>query len=329
MNKSTLKIHSTSALQSLCVALFTFNAWAADQYPTRPVRFILPFPPGGPTDVIARHFGQQLGEALGQQVVPDNRPGAAGIVGCEMAARAAPDGQTLLLGAVGNLAINPHLYAKLPYDPLRDFAPVSQLTATPYVLVVSTTIAPRTVKELIALAKAKPGQLNFASGGVGTGNHFSGELFKLRAGVDLIHVPYKGGNQALGDVIAGQIQMMFVSLLPALPHVKSGRLRALGVTTLMRSPAAPDVPTVAEAGVPGFETSSWHGVLVPVQTPRAIIQRLHAALAAIARQPATKDMMAAQGTDTIGSTPEAFARFIAAESDKWRDVIRKTGIKAD
>ncbi len=318
------------------IGLLAMLAWtmpvmaaAADQYPQRPIRFILPFPPGGPTDVIARQFGQKLGEALGQQVVPDNRSGAAGIVACEMAARALPDGQTLLLGAVGNLAINPHLYAKLPYDPARDYAPVSQLTATPYVLVVMAALPARNVKELVALAKAKPGQLNFASGGVGTGNHFSGELFKLATGIEIVHVPYKGGNQAMGDVLAGQVQMMFVNLLPALPQVKAGKLRALGVTAATRSPAAPELPTVAEAGVAGFETSSWHGVLVPAKTPRPIIVRLYTELAKIAQQPETKELMATQGTEVVGSTPEAFARFISAESVKWAEVIRKTGIRAE
>ncbi|MGH8616913.1 MAG: Bug family tripartite tricarboxylate transporter substrate binding protein [Burkholderiales bacterium] len=317
----------------ICAALFTAmvsaTAMGADPYPVRPLRFILPFPPGGPTDVIARQFGQKLGEALGQQVVPDNRSGAAGIVACEMAARALPDGQTLLLGAVGNLAINPHLYAKLPYDPVRDYAPVSQLTATPYVLVVMAALPARTVKELVALAKAKPGQLNYASGGVGTGNHFSAELFKLATGIEMVHVPYKGGNQALGDVLAGQVQLMFVNLLPALPHVKAGKLRALGVSGAARSSAAPDLPTIAEAGVAGFETSSWHGVLVPAKTPAAIVTRLYTELAKIARQPETKELMAAQGTEVVGSTPAEFARFIAAESAKWGEVIRKTGIRAE
>jgi tripartite-type tricarboxylate transporter receptor subunit TctC len=290
---------------------------------------LLPFPPGGPSDLVARQFGQKLGEALGQQVVPDNRSGAAGIVACEMAARALPDGQTLLLGAIGNLSINPHLYAKLSYDPVRDFAPVSQLTATPYVLVVASGVPVRSMKELIALAKAKPGQLNYASGGVGTGNHLSAELFRFSAGLDLVHVPYKGASAAVGDVIGGQIQMMFINLLPALPHVKAGKLRALGITSAARSAAAPEIPTVAEGGLPGFETSSWHGVLVPAKTPGAIIRRLHAELAAIASQPETRELMTAQGTDVVGSTPAEFARFIQSETDKWGAVIRKTGIKAD
>jgi tripartite-type tricarboxylate transporter receptor subunit TctC len=304
-------------------------AAASDQYPTRPVRMLLPFPPGGPSDLVARQFGQKLGEALGQQVVPDNRSGAAGIVACEMAARALPDGQTLLLGAIGNLSINPHLYAKLSYDPVRDFAPVSQLTATPYVLVVSSGVPVRSTRELIALAKAKPGQLNYASGGVGTGNHLSAELFRFSASLDLVHVPYKGASAAVGDVIGGQIQMMFINLLPALPHMKAGKLRALGITSAARSAAAPDIPTIAEGGLPGFETSSWHGVLVPAKTPKAIIQRLYAELAAIARQPETRELMAAQGTDVVGGTPEQFARFIQSETDKWGAVIRKTGIKAE
>lgn len=301
----------------------------AQSYPNRPVRLILPFPTGGPTDIVARLFGQKLGEALGQQVVVDNRGGAAGIIACEIVARAMPDGYTFLLGTVGTLTINPHLNSRLPYDPVRDFAPVSQLSASPYVLAVGPSVPARSVKELVALAKASPGRLNFASGGVGTGNHLSAELFKLSAGVDIVHVPYKGSSQAITDVIAGQVQIWFINLLPAMPHVRAGRIRALAVTGARRSPSAPDIPTVAESGLAGYETTSWHGVVVPARTPNAIVKRLHAELAKIARQPELRELLGAQGADVIGSTPEEFAAVIRDESAKWARVIRTAGIKPE
>jgi len=304
-------------------------AAAAESYPVRPVRFILPFPPGGPTDILARVFGQKLGDNLGQQVVIDNRGGAGGIIACEIAMRAAPDGYTIMLGAVGTLAINPHLYAKVPYNPQRDFRPVSLLAATPYVLLVSPSIPARSVKELIAYARARPGQLNFGSGGVGTGNHLSGELFKLAADLDLAHVPYKGANLAIPDLLAGQVHMLFLNVLPALPHVKAGRLRALAVTSGRRSPSAPDIPTMAEAGIPGYETSSWHGVVVPAKTAAGVVKRVHAELSKIARQPEVKERLEAQGAEVIGSTPEEFAAWIRSENAKWSEVIRAAGIRAE
>ena len=318
---------------SFCLLPFAFclgMAAAAEQpYPIRPIRLILPFPAGGPTDIVARTFGAKLGEALGQQVVSDNRGGAAGVIGAEIAARAAPDGYTLFLGAIGVMTLNPHLHQKLPYDPARDFRPVSLLSASPYILLANQGLPARSVKELAALAKSRPGQLNFASGGMGTGNHLSGELFKLAAGVDLVHVPYKGASLAVGDLIAGNVQLLFINVLPALPHVKSGRARALAITSKRRSPAAPDVPTFAEAGFPAVETSSWHGIVAPIRVPAAIVKRLHGELAKIARLPDVKERMEAQGAEVIGSTPDEFATFIRSELARWGKVIKAAGIKAE
>ena len=301
----------------------------AAAYPDRPIRLILPFPTGGPTDIIARVFGAKLGEAVGQQIVVDNRGGAAGVIACEIAARSAPDGYTLLLGVVGTMTVNPNLSAKLNYDPQRDFAPVSLLSASPYVLAVGTGVPAQSVKELVALAKASPGRLNFASGGVGTGNHLSGELFKITTGIDIVHVPYKGASQAITDVVSGRIQIWFINLLPATPHLKAGRVRALAVTSARRSAAAPDIPTVAESGYPGYETTSWHGILVPAKTPPVIVKRLHAEFAKIARQPEVREQLGAQGSDVIGSTPEEFAAHIKSELAKWSKVIKSAGIKPE
>jgi tripartite-type tricarboxylate transporter receptor subunit TctC len=309
--------------------VFALSAGAADDYPNRPVRLILPFAAGGPSDIVSRLFAQKLSEALGQQFVVDNRGGAGGVIACELAARAVPDGYTLLMGAIGALTINPHLRQNLPYDPQRDFQPVSLLSSSPYVLLVTQSVPARSVKELVALAKARPGQLNYASGGVGTGNHLSGELFKLTAGVDLTHVPYKGASLAIGDLIAGQVQALFVNVLPAAPHVKSGKARALAVTSARRSVALPEVPTFAETGFPAVEASSSFGLLVPARTRAAIVVRLHGELARVARRPDVRERLEAQGAEVIGSTPEEFAAFLRSETVRWGKVIRAAGIKAD
>jgi len=298
-------------------------------YPDHPLRLILPFPTGRPTDIVARAFGQKLGEALGQQVVIDNRGGAAGVIACDIAAHAVPDGYTLLLGVIGTMAVQPNLTAKLPYQPLRDFAPVSLLSASPYVFALSNTVQARSVKELVALAKASPGKFAYASGGVGTGNHLSAELFRITAGVDLVHVPYKGSSLAITDVISGQVQIWFLNLLPATPYVKANRIRALAVTSAKRAHSAPDIPTVAESGYPSYETTSWHGILVPVKTPAAVVTRLNAELVKIARQQELRDLLGAQGSEVIGSTPEEFTAKIKAESAKWAQVIKMANIRAE
>jgi tripartite-type tricarboxylate transporter receptor subunit TctC len=313
----------------ISVATALGQAAAAQGYPARPIRLILPFPAGGPTDIIARTFGAKLGEALGQQVVSDNRGGAAGVIGAKIAARAAPDGYTLFLGAIGVMTLNPNLRRNLPYDPARDFQPVSLLSESPYILLANQGLPARSAKELAALANSRPGQLAFASGGVGTGNHLSGELFKLAAGIDLVHVPYKGASLAVGDLIAGNVQLLFINVLAALPHVKSGRARALAITSARRSPAAPDVPTFSESGFPAVQTSSWHGIVAPARVSAPIVGRLHSELTRIARMPDVRERMEAQGAEVVGSTPEEFAAFIRSELARWGKVIKAAGIKAE
>jgi tripartite-type tricarboxylate transporter receptor subunit TctC len=304
-------------------------AAAAERYPDRPIRFILPFNAGGPSDIVARVFAAKLSEALRQQVVVDNRGGASGLIAYEIGARAIPDGYTVLLGVIGALSINPNLYAKLPYDVQRDFAPISLLSASPYVLVVGPGLPAHSVKELVAFAKSAPGGLNYASGGVGTGNHLSAELFKLATGLNLTHVPYKGASQAVTDVMSGRIHLMFINLLPAQPYIRAGRMRALAVTSARRSASAPEIPTVIETGVADFEVTSWHGLIAPAKTPGTIIRQLHAEVLNIARRQDTRELLGAQGSDVIGSTPEEFAAFIKSETAKWGRVIKAAGIKPE
>lgn len=302
---------------------------ASTTYPTRPIRIVDAFPPGGPSDIVARALSPKLGEALGQVVVVDNRGGASGIVGCDIVAKAAPDGYTMLIGPSGALTIQPTLNPKLPFDPQRDFEPVTQLTTGPQVIAVHPAVAARSVAELVALAKAKPGQLNYASGGSGTGNHLAVEIFKLAAGINIVHIPYKGTGPALTSVLGGEAQLIISSLLPALPHVKSGKLRALAVTSTARSLAVPDIPTVSESGLPAFETSSWHGMLVPAKTPRAIITRLHDELVKVMNLPEVRERLTAQGLNIVASTPQAFAAHIKSETIKYARVIKQIGIKPE
>ena len=325
---------STRVLLAAFVSVFATCAHAqvaapTGNYPQRPIRLILPQSPGGPTDLIGRFTAQKLGESLGQTVVPDNRAGAAGSVGCEIAAKSAPDGYTLLLGAPGCLAANVSLYAKLGYDPMRDFDPITQLTSGPEMLVVHPSVPAQSVKDLVALVKAKPGAFNFASGGAGTANHLASEYFKMVSGLQIVHVPYKGTGPALAAVMSGQVQMMMASLPPALPQVKAGKLRGLAVTSLKRSSAAPDVPTVAESGYPGFEMGSWHSIMVPAKTPKPITTLLHASLVKILAQPDVKERLASQGLETVGSTPEEFREHLKRETAKLAKIIKVAGIKAD
>lgn len=298
-------------------------------WPNRPIRLIAPFVPGGPTDIIARLLAQKMGENVKQTIVVDNRGGAGGSVGMQLAASAPPDGYTLVLGSSGNLAVNPALDSKLPYHPLKDFQPLTQTTSGPQILIVPNSLPVKTVQDLIALAKAKPGQLNFASGGTGTTTHLGPELLKLAAGINIVHVPYKGTGQALTDVISGQVQMMMSSALPAIPHIKAGRVRALAVTSAKRAAVAPDLPTLAESGLPGFETTSWHGMLVPAKTPKAISNRVYAELVKALTSPDVKEKFAGLGMDTIANTPEQFAAYIKSESDKWSKVIKTIGVKPE
>jgi len=302
-------------------------AHAQESYPSKPVRFILPFPPGGPTDILGRLISERLTVQLGQPVVIENRGGAGGNVGAEAAAKSAPDGYTIVLVAP-SLAISPTLYTKLNYDPVKDLAPISLVATVPNV-VVTQTAHPATLREFIAAAKAKPGVMNFGSGGSGTSNHLAGELFNILAGTKLTHVPYKGVNLAMQDVMAGRIDLVVIGVPAAAPHVKAGKLRALAVIAPQRLPALPEVPTVTEAGLPGFEVTTWYGILAPAGTPRPIIARLNAELVKAMHSPEMKERLAGIGTDAVTTTPEEFAAYIQAEIAKWGDVIRKANLRAD
>ena len=300
----------------------------AQSYPARPIRMIVAYPPGGGTDIVGRMMGQKLGENLGQTVVVDNRGGATGNIGTEIAARATADGYTLLMGNVAPNAINVSLFKKLPFDPVKDFAPVSLVAVTPNILVVQPSSPVKTVKDLIALAKSKPGTLNFPSAGVGSSSHLAGEMLKSMAGIDMVHVPYKGGGPALVALLSGQVQLMFATLPAAMPHVKSGKLRPVAVTTSHRSQALPELPTIAESGVPGYEAATWYGLLAPAGTPKAIVDRLHAEIVKILATD-TRQRLAAQGFEPAGTTPAEFAGYIKSEIVKWGKVIKDAGIRPE
>ena len=320
--KSLIAILSAfAALAVPCTAL------AADAYPAKPIRLIIPFPPGGSNDVVGRVIATQLGERLGQQVVVDNRGGAGGVIGTEMAAKAAPDGYTLLFISSA-FAANSSLY-KLPYDPVKAFVPIAMIAAGPNVLAVAPTLAVSSLKDLLAMARAKPGQLNYASAGVGSFQHLGSALFVNMAKVNIVHVPFKGGGPAMVDVIAGNTQVMLGSLVQTLPQIKSGKLKALGVGGSKRSPTMPDVPTIAEAGVPGYEAVNWWGIIAPAGTPAAIVARVHKELAMISQSPEMQKRFEAEAVEAVQmSTPE-FAQYIERETVKWARVVRDAGIKAD
>lgn len=301
----------------------------ADAFPSKPVRFVVGFTPGGPSDILARALGQKLGERWGEQVVIENRPGAGGNIAAEVVAKSAPDGYTWLLGNNSILATNASLYRKLGYDPVRDFAPVALVAIQPNILVVNPQVPAHSVQELIALARARPGELNYASSGSGAAAHLSGELFKKMAGVDIVHVPYKGAQPALTDVIAGEAQLMFATSASVLPCVKAGRLRALAVTSARRSATAPQLPTVAEAGVPGFEAITWHGVVVPAATPQPIVERLNRDIVSALRAPDVRERLEALGAEVMAGTPREFADYIAREIPKWAKVVKDSGARAD
>jgi tripartite-type tricarboxylate transporter receptor subunit TctC len=312
------------------VVLAVIAATAGAQvYPTKPIRLVVPFPPGGTTDILAREVGQRLSLSLGQSVVVDNRPGAAGNIGSELVAKSAPDGYTLLMATVGTHAINPSLYAKLPYDHVKDFAPVILVASVPNVLEVTPSLPVYSVADLIKLAKEKPGQINFASSGSGTSIHLSGELFKTMAGVDMTHVPYKGSAPALADLIGGQVQVMFDNLPSSLPQIKAGKLRAIAVTSAERAPALPNVPTIAESGLPGFEATSWFGLVAPAGTPPAIVVRINTDVNQWLQSSEAKEKLLAQGAVAAGGTPEQFAAYIHAETEKWARVVKASGARVD
>src|SRR5207248_3216491 len=327
MEKKIMRGMHRWALGALFACIATVAS--AQGYPTRPIRLVVPFPAGGTTDILAREVAQKLTEGLGQAVVVDNRPGAAGNIGSDLVAKSAPDGYTLLMGTVGTHAINPSLYSKMPYDHVKDFAPVVLVAGVPNVLVINPTLPFKSVQDLIAYAKANPGKLNFASSGSGTSIHLSGELFKVMAGVQMTHIPYKGSAPALQDLLAGQVQLMFDNLPPSLPQIKAGKLRALAVTSATRAPALPDVPTLAESGLPGFEASSWFGILAPAGTPAPIVAKLNAEVANWLATPEAKEKLLKQGANPAGGTPQDFAKHIAAETAKWAKVVKDSGAKID
>jgi len=316
-----------------CVPLLCFATGAvlapfagAQTYPTRPVRMIVPYPPGGGTDVISRLVGQKLTERWGQQVVVDNRPGANGIIGTDLIARARPDGYTFGV-VIATQAINPALYPKLPYDTLKDFVPVTLMAQYPYILTVHPSVAAKSVQEFLALAKTKPGAMSYASSGNGSGPHLAFEFFKSRAGIDLVHVPYGGAAPANRELIGGQVQAFFNNFLAARGHVDAGRIRVLGVTSLKRSPAMPEVPTIAESGVPNFEVTSWYSIIAPAGMPTALVNKIQTDTAGVLRLPEIVARLAPDGAEPVGSSSAEFARFLQAEIRMWSEVVKNAGIQ--
>jgi tripartite-type tricarboxylate transporter receptor subunit TctC len=313
-------------LIGLGIATAATSLARADTYPSKPVRLLVAFPPGGPSDVLARIVGQQLNAEMGQPMVVDNRPGAGGNVAAEIAVKQPADGYTLLVANNSILAANPFLYRHLSFNPLTDFAPITLIGRQPNILVVSPSLGVNSVAELIALAKAKPGQLNFGSSGNGTAAHLAGELFRLRAGIDIVHIAYPGVAPALTDLIGGQIQMLFATSVAATPFIAGGTLRALAVTTAQRSPGMPNLPTMQEAGVADFEATTWHGLVAPAHTPAPIIDRLNAATLEALRRPDVSQRLSGLGVDVVGDTPDQFATYIKSESVKWGEVIKRAGV---
>ena len=301
----------------------------AQNFPTKPITIIVPFSAGGTTDILARIVGQGLTTELGQSVVVDNKPGAGGNIGGSLAAKAAADGYTLFMGTVGTHAINQSLYKKMPFDPVKDFAPLSRVATVPNLLVAHPSQPFKTVKEMIAYAKANPGKITYGSPGSGASPHVSGELFKRMTGTDLLHIPYQGSAPAMTDLLGGQTSVMFDNMPSAIQHVRSGKLRPIAVTTAKRSPELPDVPTIAEAGVPGYEATSWFGMFAPAGTPKPVLDKLHAALIKVLNQADVKKKIAEQGGDVVAETPDQFAAFIKAESVKWGKVVKESGATAD
>jgi tripartite-type tricarboxylate transporter receptor subunit TctC len=314
----------------LGAALAVFAAFAhAQAWPSKPIKWVVPFAPGGTTDILARVVGEKLAIALGQPVVVENKPGAGGGVGADFTAKAAPDGYTIMGGTISTHAINASLYNKLPYDPVKDFVAITLIARVPNMLVVTPSIPANNVKELIALLKANPGKYSFASSGNGTSQHLSGELFKTMAGVDMQHIPYKGSPPALQDVVGGQVAMTFDNITTAWPLAKGGKLKALAVTTAKRSAIAPDVPTLAESGLPGFEVGSWQGVFAPAGTPPEIVKRLNTEIVKILKLPDVQEKLVGLGAEPVGNTSEEFTAMVKAEVVKWADVVKKSGAKVD
>ncbi|WP_194712912.1 Bug family tripartite tricarboxylate transporter substrate binding protein [Noviherbaspirillum soli] len=317
-----------ASLSALALSAIVLPAHAEDKWPSKPITYVVPFPAGGTTDILARLIGQKLGPALGTTVIIDNRPGAGGNIGSELVARAAPDGYTIMGGTISSHSINASLY-KLSYDPLKSFAPITLIGTNANVLVVNPGSPFKSVKELVAAAKAKPGSLSFASAGNGTSQHLSAELFKTMTGIDMVHIPYKGSAPAIQDVIGGQVPLMFDTTVVAGPFIQSGKVRPLAVTSAKRVASLPDVPTMAEAGVPGYEVVSWQAMFAPAGTPSAIVQRLQTEVAAILKQPDIQERLAKLGVDPSGMAPQQLAEFQAAEIAKWAKVVKAANVKVD
>ena len=315
-----------------CIAAASLAASSlafAQGYPAKPIHFIVPYPAGGPLDTVARLLAQKVSESVKEPVVVENKPGAGGNIGADAVAKSPPDGYTILMGAVATHAINPTLYANIPYDPVRDFAPITQVASTPNVLVVNPSLPVSSVKEFIAYAKAHPGELNFGSGSTGSAGHLAGELFDTMAGVKMVHVPYKGAGPAMQDLIGGQIQLMFDNLASSLGQIRAGRVKALAVTTAKRSSLAPELPTIAESGLPGFDISTWFGVFAPGGTPPEVVRRLHDEFVKALDAPDVRAAMLKLGAEPVGNTPAQFAAYIHAEAQKYAKVIKASGAKVD
>ena len=314
---------------AFCLGCAVADFATAQQYPVKPVRMVMPFPPGGPTDILGRLIGQKLTEAWGQNVIIDNRPGGAGMIGAVAAVKSPPDGYTLFLGGVTTLSIAPFVHKDLPYDPLRDFIPVTLTTIQPIMLMVHPSLPARTVKEYVALARARPGQINYATSGQGGSGHLAGELFRSHARINIVHVPYRGAPPALTDLMAGQVQSLFGTMLASVPSIRAGKIRAVAITGPQRSNAVPDVPTFAEAGYPGYEASSWNGILVPAGTPAAIVAKLNADLVKVLRTPNVFDRLAQDGSIAVGNSAQEFAAFIKSEQVKWGKVVREANVRIE
>lgn len=327
MNK--IKYLLTSVALAACAAAITAFAQGAAGYPAKPVRFIAPFPPGGSTDLLARLVAQKLTEAWGQQVIVENRGGAAGTIGVELAASAAPDGYTIVMGHVGTFGVNPTLYPKLPYDAIRDFAPVTVLATVPNAMAAHPSLPVKTARDFIALAKARPGELLYASGGSGSASHLAGEYFKLLTQINMVHVPYKGTAPAMASMISGETTMTITGMVALGPHIKSKRLKLLGVATLKRLAIAPEIPTLHESGAPGYDANQWYGVLTQAAVPREIVAKLHADIVKVMARPDVRDRLAADGAEVVANTPEQFAAHIKSEIARWAPVVKASGAKPD